>query len=145
MNQLCAYPPCKCLVPVDDLYCDDVCAMLAGNVVRTVNVSTDVQVILTLKREPGEAPESFPEEPINLIKMIFRSQRTAPWQRQAVRRSARHERVARRESGTCSARKSSRPDRAADGQTVRIGVTEKARDTLRRMQSSWTLDLRLHS
>ena len=30
-----------------------------------------------------------------------------------------------------------------DGQTVRIGVTEKARDTLRRMQSSWTLDLPL--
>jgi hypothetical protein len=28
------------------------------------------EVILTLKREPGEAPESFPEEPINLIKMI---------------------------------------------------------------------------
>ena len=71
MNQLCAYPPCKCLVPVDDLYCDDVCAMLAGNVVRTVNVSTDVQVILTLKREPGEAPESFPAEPIDLIKTII--------------------------------------------------------------------------
>ena len=43
MNQLCTYPPCKCLVPDDDLYCDDVCAMLAGNVVRTVKVSTNVQ------------------------------------------------------------------------------------------------------
>ena len=145
MNQLCAYPPCKCLVPVDDLYCDDVCAMLAGNVVRTVNVSTDVQVILTLKREPGEAPESFPEEPINLIKMIFRSKNGSVAPPGSTTECGATNEWARRESGTCSARKSSRPDRAADGQTVRIGVTEKARDTLRRMQSSWTLDLRLHS
>jgi hypothetical protein len=26
---------------------------------------------MTLKREPGEAPESFPEEPIDLIRMII--------------------------------------------------------------------------
>jgi hypothetical protein len=42
MPDLCAYPPCKCLVAEDDIFCGDVCAMLAGGSVNHVRASTAV-------------------------------------------------------------------------------------------------------
>lgn len=175
------------------------------------------EVIMTLKREPGEAPESFPEEPIDLIRIIIpfakngsvampgtttecgptgeflrghvmyieaqplpgvnspasalaavlitndelrtlkeygatrvmsRLGRSAayypcpPWSDRARVRSG--ERV-----GSETILERVRRVRVVgltvllDGQTVRIGVSAKARDTLTRMLSSWTLDLPL--
>ena len=40
MPELCAYKPCKCFVPADELFCGDVCAMLGANLVNEVRVSS---------------------------------------------------------------------------------------------------------
>jgi len=42
MSELCAYPPCKCLVAAEDTFCDEVCAMLAGSLVNNVRVSSSL-------------------------------------------------------------------------------------------------------
>jgi len=42
MPELCAYSPCKCLAPPDELFCSDICAMLGARLVNEVRVSSAV-------------------------------------------------------------------------------------------------------
>jgi hypothetical protein len=42
MSELCAYHPCKCLAPADELFCSDICAMLGARLVNEVHVSSDL-------------------------------------------------------------------------------------------------------
>lgn len=41
MRELCAYGPCRCVVAEDDMFCDDVCAMLGAGLVNTVRIDVD--------------------------------------------------------------------------------------------------------
>ena len=41
-TELCAYRPCKCLVPADEIFCGEICAMLGASLVRHVEVRTAV-------------------------------------------------------------------------------------------------------
>ena len=43
MPELCAYPPCKCMVAEDDTFCGDVCAMLGRGSVSRVRASTAIR------------------------------------------------------------------------------------------------------
>jgi hypothetical protein len=42
MADLCAYRPCKCLVPSGEVFCGDICAMLGAQLVNQVQVSSDI-------------------------------------------------------------------------------------------------------
>ena len=42
MPDLCAYPPCKCLVPDDERFCGETCAMLGAGLVNQVGAITAV-------------------------------------------------------------------------------------------------------
>jgi hypothetical protein len=39
MADLCAYPPCKCLAPDDEIFCGEACAMLGAGLVNQVRTS----------------------------------------------------------------------------------------------------------
>ena len=42
MPNLCAYPPCKCLIEGDEMFCSDVCALLGARVVNKIRATTAV-------------------------------------------------------------------------------------------------------
>jgi len=42
MPDLCAYAPCKCFAPDDEIFCSEACAMLGAGLVNRVNTSTAV-------------------------------------------------------------------------------------------------------
>lgn len=44
MRNLCAYDPCKCLVPADEVFCSEICAMLGAKLVNQVEVSSSAQL-----------------------------------------------------------------------------------------------------
>jgi hypothetical protein len=52
MSKLCVYGPCKCLVPDDEQFCGDVCAMLGAGLVNRVSVSSTLRV----KEDAGVTP-----------------------------------------------------------------------------------------
>lgn len=52
MSNLCAYKPCKCLVPAADEFCSDICSMLGAQLVNRVKVSSE----LPLKRGAQVVP-----------------------------------------------------------------------------------------
>lgn len=52
MSDLCAYEPCKCFVPADELFYSDICAILGAKAVNRVSVSPDVP----LKRDDKVVP-----------------------------------------------------------------------------------------
>ncbi len=52
MLSLCAYKPCKCLVPAAEEFCGDICSMLGAQLVNRVKVSSE----LPLKRDDQVVP-----------------------------------------------------------------------------------------
>ena len=52
MPELCAYPPCKCVAPDNEMFCGEVCAMLGAGLVTRVRAETAVP----LKADDGVVP-----------------------------------------------------------------------------------------
>lgn len=42
MPELCAYGPCKCIVPDGEMFCGEICVMLGAQLVRNVTVVSAV-------------------------------------------------------------------------------------------------------
>jgi len=50
--ELCAYAPCTCRVPVGEIFCSDICAMLGAKLVNEVAVSSAVPLKLDAQVVP---------------------------------------------------------------------------------------------